>query len=69
MTQVISKLISNYNAAEYVSDVAGETANTYIIYSKVDPWANNNVILGSQSHSDLHTASVWGSITQSCGLP
>jgi RHS repeat-associated protein len=41
----------------------------YYLTTKLDPYATNNVLLTSGSHSDLHTADVWNAIKKPCGLP
>ena len=39
----------------------------WYLSTKLDPLANN-VLLGSETHFDLHTAPVWNRIKGSCGL-
>ena len=40
----------------------------YWLSTKIDIWADHNVLLTSESHFDLHTVGVWNGITKDCGL-
>lgn len=42
MTQVVTKLTSSDAAAAYVTEALTRRANTYIIFSHVQPWANDS---------------------------
>jgi hypothetical protein len=71
LTQEADDLLNNdpvdalFDAAEVAAFEAG--AFFWWMSAKLDPFALN-VVYSDLSHSDLHTAGVWSSISHDCGL-
>ena len=61
----------NYSAFGYyqrVSALLAARSTAWMMTTRIDPYANHNVLRTTDSHFGLHTRQVWNEIKRPCGL-